>query len=105
MVLLLIVSGCDRHGNKTIGDLVQYFKQSGLQGEYEPMWAFVIGAKEGGSYEGYGFRVEIYLFEELSWAKSREKSGFLGAKCHRNGKFILLVHEGEAKVLPLFKQF
>jgi hypothetical protein len=102
---LFIVSGCARHSNKTVGDLVQYFKQSGLQGEYQPMWAVLIGAKEGGSYSGNGFSVEIYLFDDLSKAESLEKSGFSGKPCHRNGKFILLIYEGENKVVPLFKRF
>jgi len=69
------------------------------------MWAVLIGAKEGGRYSGDGFSVEIYLFEDLSKAESLEKSGFSGSPCYRNGKFILLIDDGENKVIPIYKRF
>ncbi len=101
--LLIGIHGCSGSSqrNATIGDLVQHFKKSGLQGEYYPKFAGLIGAKEGGSYSGDGFEVEIYIFEDVTMAESLEKS----RSCYRNGRFILSVYEGEAKVLPLFNRF
>src|SRR5262245_34210280 len=83
-VLFVGVHGCSRGSlpNATIGDLVQHFKQSGLQGEYQPKFAVLIGAKEGGGYSGDGFSVEMYLLEDVSKAESLEKSGFSGKPCH-----------------------
>jgi len=103
--LLPIEVGCAVHSDKTIGDLIQHFKKSGLHGEYQPKIAAPIGAKEAGGYSGEGFRIEACLFEDLSSAESLEKSGYAGATCHRNGKIILLIHEGESDVLPVFKKF
>lgn len=105
VLVMLLVPGCGGKGNRTIGDLVQHFKAKGLEGKYQPKWASLLGAKEGGGYAGDGFNAELYLFEDEARAESLEKTGANRMTCHRNGRFILLVYTGEEKLLPAFKSF
>ena len=105
-VVLLMSIGCGGgRDSRTIGDLVQHFRETGINGEYSPTFAGMIGATEGGRYFADDFRVEIYVFKELSQAESLEKSGLAGSACHRNGRFILITMEGEKDVLPVFNSF
>lgn len=89
----------------TVGDLVQHFEGKGVVGTYTPGAAALFGAKEVGAFESPAIDATILRFEDRSQAESLEKSGFQGRTCHRNGRFILIVRQGEDQILPAFKSF
>jgi hypothetical protein len=90
----------------TVGDVVSHFQRSGLKGSFQPQVINMLNAKEGGILVGKDFEIDIYRLEDESQAMSLEKTGFGGHDCHRRGKLILVIHQGdEQKILALFNRF
>lgn len=109
-------------GEDTVGDLVEHFRKNGLKGDFTPHQGLfgggMPGTVEAGSFwvRKVGGRpleneitMEIYRFDSSDRAQSLEKSGgtegkFTG-KYYRSGKLVICIHDGEEKVLPIFKKF
>lgn len=90
---------------RTVGDLVQHFRNAGVKGEFYRMVLGPSGAKEGGGFHGDKISVWIYRFDDVALAESLVKSGMQDMKCYRNGTFLMAVDKGGDRMLPLFEKF
>lgn len=105
-IALLLTTGCGGgRDTRTAGDLVAHFKAHGIIGQFQPKFARLIGASDGGGYSGDGFTVEFYVFDDVSNAESLEKTGMGSAQCIRNGSFVLVVHRASEDLIKTFTDF
>jgi hypothetical protein len=88
-----------------MGDLIGYLKAEGWEGTYNAKLAQIIGAEEGGTYEGPSFAVEFYCFSSADKAESAQKAGLSNKTCYQNGTFILVEHVPEKKLIHSFLNF
>jgi hypothetical protein len=102
-IILCLSGGCG--SKKSMGDLIGYLKAEGWEGTYNAKLAQIIGAEEGGSYEGTSFAVEIYCFSSAAKAESAQKAGLSNETCYQNGTFILVADETEKKLIHSFLNF
>lgn len=96
---------CGQTESRTVSDLIQHFRDAGLDGESGEKIAAMIGATEGVSYKGEGFNVEVYRYIEPAKAREMANAKIGGKPCFHSGNFMLLVHEGEESVRPVFNSF
>lgn len=119
-LLLLVFSGCEKENNtKTLVDLVEHFKASGIKiDSYAPCIYQIIRASDGLALTIDGSPVEIYKYDKrINDQKEKieriEKDGdiyILAVKfpVRINGSFILLNyknHPKEAQIIEAFNSF
>jgi len=104
-LLCALIGGCNWHllnDSRTPGDLVEHLTDAGFAGTFEFKFVGLIGAEDGGGFRGDNFSVEFYLFNDVSKAKSLEKTGLSGMRCYRNGNFVLFAHEAPEGLITAF---
>lgn len=95
---------------RSIGDLTQHFRKSGIDGKYSVLPANMLigGATEGGLYEGNApgnVKLLILAFGDQDKAADLEKTGYDGHKCYHNGNLGIVVFGGdEAKIAACLKK-
>jgi hypothetical protein len=105
LVLILFLGGCGADNrNKTIDDLIDYFKQNEIAGVRKEKIFAVIGAIDGCAYRGDNFSIEIYKFNDKDKFENFPEMTF------KNGYFVMLIHkpkEGNLreKIVKLFRDF
>ena len=121
-LMLLVVVGCAGRGparpaptnpvvvmqpnsTKGLADLVQHFRQEGLQGEYTPALPGTLGAGEAGVLVGPEVDVSLLKFDDVEKAHQAEERGAGGQAVYRNGVFLMIIRKGDAKALPAFSKF
>lgn len=107
LVFLLCFSGCSpSNKNKTMGDLVEHFRENGIVGFYEPSVLYKYGAVEAGYYSNQpSFYSRLYKFDEIKKVESFAK---LGGQFPRfvNGYFVMeCTYESMDLLLPVFNSF
>ena len=107
IVSLLSASCSKKNETGSISDLVQHFKNNGLEGKFGPKMFALIGATDGGEYWKSGkFSVEIYKFETPERAQEMTKTMNLKeSKTHCNGSFTMSLNEGDEKIIKAFNDF
>jgi hypothetical protein len=107
IVSLLSASCSKKNETGSISDLVQHFKNNGLEGEFSPKAFALIGATDGGGYGKSGkFSVEIYKFETPKRAQEMTKTMNLKeSKTHCNGSFTMILNKGDGKIIKTFNDF
>lgn len=103
--LSIVVAGCSTKSSRTVGDLVEHFRESGFEGTFKPNFAGMMGAEEGGNFEDDEFLVVLYRFENESRADSLEKSGMSGYQCYKNGSFIMIGDDSPDGLISAFKDW
>jgi len=91
----------------SISDLVQHFKDKGIEGTYGSKFFSLIGASDGGSYIDSGtLSIEIYKFDSSKKARDLSRSLNLDDKnTFNNGTFMMVVHTGNEKIISAFNSF
>jgi hypothetical protein len=99
------MGGCGADNrNKTIDDLIDYFKQNEIAGVRKAKIFAVIGAIDGCAYRSDNFAIEIYKFNDKDKFENFPEMTF------KNGYFVMMIHkpkEGDLreKIVKLFQDF
>lgn len=84
--------------DKSLTQLLDYFKTNGFDGQKSPKGYAFIGAQDGCAYSGRDFSIEIYKYDDIS--KIRPSFKYI------NGHFAMIIHKGdESQIRKIFNNF
>jgi|GEM_PF-2317062 len=111
MLIIMGMVGCApssqaKNNKSTIPDLLNHFKKNGIEGKFKEKMAPVIGALEGGMFEGKDYEFEVYRYDNVDKTMNIEKTKVFAHPVNKNGYFILVIYRGdETRLLKLFNSF
>jgi hypothetical protein len=94
----ITVERINYYSDKSLTQLLDYFRTNGFDGQKRPKGFALIGAQDGCAYSGRNFSIEIYKYDDISKMPSTFK--------YRNAHFGMIIHKGdESQIRKIFNSF